>query len=154
PSLSVVLPHLTNMGVIVDDEHPYTLTPVGLEPRWIKHFRLRAPSDEATSPAVQRLFEEAFLAVVRREVEDDGFNRLVLLAGLSRRGAALLRTYRKSLRQVGTLFSQSYIEDPLAAPPETARRLVELFVTRLDPWVVAQNGGDTERLNAEIGAAL
>ena len=45
PSLSEVLPRLSNMGVVVDDEHPYTITPAGRAARWIKHFRLRGPAD-------------------------------------------------------------------------------------------------------------
>ena len=43
PSLSDVLPSLTNMGVTVDDERPYDIQPRGLPRRWIKHFRLRVP---------------------------------------------------------------------------------------------------------------
>ncbi len=56
-----------------------------------------------------------------RATEDDGFNRLVLAAGLSWREVSLLRAYSRYLRQVGTLYSQAYIEDALAAHPELAR---------------------------------
>jgi glutamate dehydrogenase len=146
PSLSEVLPRLTNMGVVVDDEHPYTVTPAGRDPRWILHFRMRAPKDTITNASVQRLFEEAFLAVVAGDAEDDGFNRLVLGAGLAWREVALLRAYSRYFRQVGTLYSQAYIEDTLAAQPEIARRLIELFVARLDPWVVANGDADVDGL--------
>ena len=43
PSLSEVLPSLTNMGVIVLDERPYDIAGLAPGPRWIKHFRLRTP---------------------------------------------------------------------------------------------------------------
>ncbi len=66
--------------------------------------------------------------------EDDRFNRLVLTAGLAWREVALLRAYCRYLRQTGTRFSLSYIEDALSVHTEIARRLVELFVARLDPW--------------------
>ena len=117
PSLSEVLPRLTNMGVTVDDEHPYTITPAGLAPRWIKHFRLRGPA--ATPPGAYDLFEDAFLAISAGDAEDDVFNQLVLLAGLSWREVALLRAYSRYLRQVGTPFSQTYIATTLAAHPRS-----------------------------------
>ena len=164
PSLSEVLPRLTNMGVVVDDEHPYELTPKGLDRRWMKWFRLRAPAGTVIDPAALRLFEEAFLAVVDGRAEDDGFNRLVLTAGLAWREVALLRAYCRYLRQTATRFSLTYIEDALSQHTEIARRLVELFVARLDPWVAGpdrQRGasghgdtGATERLADEIRTAL
>ena len=85
-------------------------------------------------------------------VEDDGFNRLVLLAGLSWREVTLLRAYSRYLRQIGTLYSQTYVSEALAAHPDIARALVELFVTRLDPWLDGQ--GDTDRLVDQLEAAL
>ena len=91
PSLSDVLPRLTNMGVIVDDEHPYEMRPKNLAPRWVKWFRLRVPDGTIVDPAALRLFEEAFLAVVDGRAEDDRFNRLVLTAGLAWRGRAAAR---------------------------------------------------------------
>ncbi len=157
PSLSEVLPRLANMGVVVDDEHPYVLTPPGIGTRWIKWFRLRMPEtlDAGVHHAELRMFEDAFLAIVDGRAEDDGFNRLVLGAGLAWREVALLRAYCKYFRQTGTLFSQRYIEDTLAAHPLIARGLVELFVARLDPWTAATSGGDDpERVAQELASAL
>jgi glutamate dehydrogenase len=142
PSLSDVLPSLTNLGVIVDDEHPYQVAPVGMETRWIKHFRLRAPV-EVPSGAYDR-FEETFLAVLGDEAEDDPFNRLVLLAGLSWREIAVLRAYSRYLRQVGTPFSQTYIATTLAAHPDLAQRLVALFTARFDPARGVDVGQETD----------
>ena len=45
--------------------------------------------------------EDAFAAVWRGEAEDDGFNALVLRAGLTWRQAMVLRAYAKYLRQAG-----------------------------------------------------
>jgi glutamate dehydrogenase len=152
PSLSEVLPSLTNMGVTVDDERPYDIQPRGLPRRWIKHFRLRVPPHAIATGAVGDLFEDAFLAVLSGAVEDDGFNRLVILAGLSWREVTLHRAYSRYLRQIGTLYSHTYVSESLAAHPDIARALVELFVTRLDPWLDGQ--GDTDRLVDQLEAAL
>ena len=90
PSLSDVLPEPHQHGC-----HRRRRTPVrhptrGLPRRWIKHFRLRVPPHAIATGAVGDLFEDAFLAVLSGAVEDDGFNRLVLLAGLSWREVTLL----------------------------------------------------------------
>jgi glutamate dehydrogenase len=158
PSLSDVLPRLTNMGVIVDDEHPYEVRPRNLVPRWVKWFRLRVPDRTTVDPASVRLFEEAFLAVVDGRAEDDRFNRLVLTAGLSWREVALLRAYCRYLRQATTRYSLTYIEDALSLHTEIARRLVELFVARLDPWGgggrSAAAADTSERLADDVRTAL
>ncbi|MDQ1512053.1 MAG: glutamate dehydrogenase, partial [Actinomycetota bacterium] len=147
PSLSDVLPRLTNMGVTVDDERPYTVTPEGLEPRWIKHFRLRAPVD--VPAGAYDHFEETFLAVLDGEAEDDAFNRLVLRAGLSWREVALLRAYGRYFRQVGTPFSQTYIANTLAAHPLLSCRLIGLFGARLDPARIHKGAGRAENAGTD-----
>ena len=58
--------------------------------------------------------EEAFARVWSGDAENDGFNRLVLAAGLSWKQVAMLRSYCKYLLQVGVPFSQSYVEATLA----------------------------------------
>ncbi len=63
----------------------------------------------------------------------------MLTAGLAWREVALLRAYGRYLRQIGSRFSQTYIADALSRHTEIARRLVELFVARLDPWVAGTN---------------
>jgi glutamate dehydrogenase len=154
PSLSDVLPRLTNMGVIVDDEHPYALLPTGIGARWLKWFRLRPPPGTIVSGAAHRMFEEAFLAVVDGRAEDDGLNQLVLAADLAWREVALVRAYTRYLRQTGSLFSQEYIEQTLARHADIARRLVELFVARFDPYAASQDEGPIDTLTANISAQL
>src|SRR5262249_23571340 len=46
---------------------------------------------------------------------------------------SVLRLYAKVLRQIGSAFSQAYMEDALGGHPEIARRLVRLFEIRFDP---------------------
>jgi glutamate dehydrogenase len=56
------------------------------------------------------LFEDAFGRAWNGEIENDDFNRLVLRAGLAARDVTILRAYAKYLRQVGSTFSNAYIE--------------------------------------------
>ena len=62
-------------------------------------------------------FTDAFHQAWSDAVENDGFNRLVLLAGLTARQVVVLRAYCKIQRQAGSQFSQAYMEDHARRPP-------------------------------------
>jgi len=107
------------------------------------------PLLSTASLAVRARFEEALVAVWTSRVENDGFNRLVLAAGLSARQITILRLYAKVLRQAGVAFSQAYMEDALSSQPEIARRLAQLFEIRFDP---ARTGDPSLSVIAEVQA--
>ena len=67
------------------------------------------------------------------EVADDGFNRLVLSAGLHPREVGILRAYARYLHQTKTAYSQAYIERTLEEHCAVAGLLVDLFLARFDP---------------------
>ncbi|KWX03473.1 NAD-glutamate dehydrogenase [Carbonactinospora thermoautotrophica] len=143
-SLSAVLPVLQRMGVEVVDERPYEFrldgAADGADTAWVYDFGLRYdPALEHNLENVRELFQEAFAATWSGEAENDGFNALVLRAGLSWRQVMVLRAYAKYLRQAGTTFSQDYIEECLNQNVPIARLLVNLFEARLDP---ARGAGD------------
>ncbi|HET6561064.1 MAG TPA: NAD-glutamate dehydrogenase [Marmoricola sp.] len=150
-SLSHVLPILSTMGVEVVDERPYSLE--GLPRRsYVYDFGLR---DRRPIPEHAReLFQDAVAAVWEGRNEADGFNGLVLGAGLTWRQATLLRAYAKYMRQGGTPFAQDYIEEALKGNVEITRMLVELFETRFDPTLRGDRAALTERLEEKIGHAL
>jgi glutamate dehydrogenase len=129
--LSDILPMLENLGLRVVAEEPFRIDARGGEAVWVHEFELAGAV--AAAEADRRRFEEALVAVWTGRVENDGFNRLVLGAGLSARQIVVLRLYTKLLRQAGSAFSQDYMEDTLAAHPEIAGRLVRLFELRFDP---------------------
>ncbi|GIH22128.1 NAD-glutamate dehydrogenase [Acrocarpospora phusangensis] len=136
-SLSYVLPLLGRMGVEVVDERPYEVDrdhDPATKDAWIYDFGLRfTPAPDVDQEEFKRLFQDAFAALWRGQVENDGFNALVLSAGLTWEQAEILRAYAKYLRQAGTTFSQDYIEKVLTGNVRLARLLVRLFEARLDP---------------------
>ncbi|MGO8875085.1 MAG: NAD-glutamate dehydrogenase [Acidimicrobiales bacterium] len=152
PTLSNVLPLLQNMGLQVVDERPYEVSPLGGEVAWIYDFGLHSsePGD-LEADEVRERFHEAFLQMWQREVDNDGFNRLVLRAGLSIREVTVLRAYARYLRQAGTTFSTEYIAVSLANNPRLAAQLVQLFRTRFDPDLDA--GPEERQLQAKRMAA-
>ncbi len=142
--LSNVLPMLENMGFLVLGEEPYRLRPTDLDrPFWIRDLVLETAAPGSVDlDRVRGPFHEAFAQLWKGELENDGFNRLVLLAGLSAREVTVLRAYCKYLRQARMPFSQAYVEQTLSSEPEIAKRLVDLFYARLDPE--RRDGGATE----------
>lgn len=129
-SLSGVLPMLSSMGVEVVDERPYQLD--GLERRtFIYDFGLRYGA--ALPEHARELFTDAIRAIWDGYTEVDGFNALVLSAGITWRQATLLRAYAKYMRQGHSPFAIDSIEGALADNVELTRTLVDLFETRFDP---------------------
>ena len=135
--LSERLPILENLGFQAIDERSYTLMPkVGGETRSVTlHDMEIALAGGGTLDLAQhdRRLEAAFLAVFHGHAENDGFNRLVLAAGLGWREVAILRAYGAYLRQLGALFTRGYQADTLVRNAGIARDLIALFHTRFDP---------------------
>ena len=135
-SLTAVLPIFTNLGVEVTDERPYELNAADDTNVYIYDFGLRADSEEVWTrgqDGARQRFQEAFNAVWSGQAESDGFNRLVLTAGLTWRQVVILRAAARYQRQTGTPFTQAYTEDTLVTHAGLATLLVELFEARFDP---------------------
>ena len=131
--LSGSLPMLEHMGVKVLDEKSYAIEPAGKPALYIHDFGMAHGVDSLSIETIKALFEDAFAKVWRGEIESDDFNRLVLGSGMAAGEITVLRAYCKYLKQTGFTFSQAYIEQTLAAHPEIARKLADLFEARFDP---------------------
>ncbi|MFE0459150.1 NAD-glutamate dehydrogenase [Kitasatospora sp. NPDC058965] len=153
-SLTEVLPVLQRLGVEVLDEHPYALRRSDHTTAWVYDFGLRLrEATELTDEARER-FQEAFAATWTGRAENDGFNGLILTAGLTWRQAVVLRAYAKYLRQAGSTFSQDYMEDALRNNAHTTRLLVNLFEARLSPSHQLGSGELGEAILEELSGAL
>ncbi|HEY0105405.1 MAG TPA: NAD-glutamate dehydrogenase, partial [Rhizomicrobium sp.] len=147
--LSMSLPIFENLGlnVIAEDSFPLTLkTGDGWthEASVLDFTMERADQGPADLASIKPPLEDAFHSVILGKAENDGFNRLVLGAGLAWRDVTILRAIAKFLRQAGFSFSQDYVEQALARNPDLAGLLVALFHARHDPAL-----GDRE---AAVGA--
>ena len=157
--LSDLLPMLEDMGLKVVWEVPYEVRPrdsagSACDSVWIRDFLLAA--DDATDidlAGSEEQFRHAFARVWSGQLESDGFNRLVVSAGLDWREVTVLRAYGRYLRQVGIAFSQEYMAATLDRSPQTTKLLVELFRLRFDPANVGRET-DVEGLQARVKASL
>ncbi|MER6536224.1 NAD-glutamate dehydrogenase [Streptomyces sp900105755] len=159
-SLSAVLPVLSRLGVEVTDERPYELRCSDRTTAWIYDFGLRMPkvsgggNGDYLGDDGRERFQDAFAATWTGQAENDGFNALVLSAGLSWRQAMVLRAYAKYLRQAGSTFSQDYMETTLRNNVHTTRLLVSLFEARMSPDRQKAGLEITDALLEELDAAL
>ncbi|WP_144393407.1 NAD-glutamate dehydrogenase [Pleionea sediminis] len=152
--LSDVMPMLENMGLEVLGETPYKVDLKNRAVRWIMDFSMMHSSGkELVLSDIKSKFQDAFLQTWNGRAENDGFNRLVLSAGLDWRETSILRAYAKYLWQIGFTFSQSYIEETLAKYPLISRKLVEYFAHKFDPSI--ERDAERQReLNKEIEGML
>ncbi len=140
-ALSDALPMLENLGLRILSEHPYELEADGRVVA-IQDFVVQAQRPLGDLAAARADFEDAFARIWSGDAENDGFNKLVLAAGLTWRQVAMLRGYAKYLLQTGVPFSQTYMEETLVRYPLVARLLAELFESRFSP---ARGGADAAR---------
>jgi glutamate dehydrogenase len=155
-TLSDVLPTLEHMGLRVLSEMPFQIFPAGAaSPVWLHDFRMEtAEGGEIDISTVKDVFHEAYARILAGEMEDDGFNRLVLRARLDWRKVSVLRAYAKYLRQAGAAFSQIYMEEALAKNASIARKLYQLFRAIHDPEGQANAADMAKTIQQVITKAL
>jgi glutamate dehydrogenase len=132
-SLARALPIFTQMGIEVLDERPYEIDVPDGGTLWIYDFGLRLPPTVTFDERRAHNFMEAVRLLWLEQVEQDGFNALVVRSNLTWWQTNVLRSYAKYMRQAGTPYSQGYIEQALTDNTPIAEAIVELFESRFDP---------------------
>lgn len=135
-SLSDILPMLENFGFRVLDETPYRLKIADQKTPtiWIRDFRL-LPHDGANINVaeIKQRFEEALAKCWAQDIENDGFNALVVRAGIDWRQATMLRAYAKYAKQATFPYSLEAIIRALSNYPNITHQLVQFFQLRFQP---------------------
>ncbi len=153
--LSDVLPILENLGLRAINERPYVLKFDDGKVSWVNDFALQNKRDiEVHLDDIKELFQKAFTRVWFGDAENDGFNQLVLAAGLNWREVAVLRTYAKYFKQISFTFSQEYMEMALNNNVSIAKKLVKLFSIRFNPEHNENRASHFDALTQEIFADL
>ncbi len=138
--LSDRLPILEQLGLKAIDERTFTIRTTG--PSYVLHdIALQtADGDALDLEARGHLLEEAFQAVWSGRAENDGYNNLVLKAGLTWRETALLRALGRYLRQAGIPYSDHYLWQALIRHIPIASDLWSLFEARFAVGSAADKG--------------
>lgn len=133
--LSDILPILENMGLRVITEINYRITEqVGKQVVYLHDFHVVFREEVSKNFAeMKELFEEALFHIWSGRVENDGFNTLILAAGISWQRIVILRAYYKYMKQIDFMFSQSFVEECLLRNAHISTQLIELFRHIFDP---------------------
>jgi glutamate dehydrogenase len=155
-AMSDLLPLLENFDLRILNERPYRIASRDGAVHWIQDLEVAHAGGRWLDPAqAGARFEAAFFAVWQGQAESDGFNRLVLAAGLDWRQALVLRAVCRYLLQTGLPFSQRYMEAALLRHPGLAARLAWMFEARFDPQLTAATRASQQRsLAREIEEAI
>ena len=126
---------LENMGFRVVDERTFEVAARAGDPgAWLHDMVLeRADGAPADLDKLKPALEASFIVVMRGVAENDGYNALVMAAGLGWRDVALIRTISRFLRQIRVPYSQDYMWATLRKHAALATKIVELFHARFDP---------------------
>ncbi|MCR9136900.1 MAG: NAD-glutamate dehydrogenase [Alphaproteobacteria bacterium] len=136
-ALSRRVPLLENLGFNVISEQTFDLS-VGAdvtETRKVVLHNMELVHREGMAVDLAQLvhlLDEAFLSTWFGRIDNDGFNRLVINAGLSAREVTVMRSYARYLRQAGITLSQGFIAGTLNRYPEISADLFKLFRNRFD----------------------
>ncbi|MGB8633447.1 MAG: NAD-glutamate dehydrogenase [Xanthobacteraceae bacterium] len=153
-SLSERVPALEHMGFRVVDERTYPIRPAGGAASWFHDMELENASGQPIDLAeLEDKLQACLLAVLSHAAENEGYNGLVLAAGLGWREVALIRALSRFLRQIRVPYSQDYMWTTLRSHPAIAVQIVDLFRTRFDPHLAASMEQRAER-EAKILSAI
>ncbi|MBY0532371.1 MAG: NAD-glutamate dehydrogenase [Xanthobacteraceae bacterium] len=156
--LSERVPLLENMGFSVIDERTYVVEreEAAGGTVWLHDMTLaRADGREIEAEILDARLEAAMMAVLQARAENDGFNALVLNAGMPWRDVTLVRTLARYLRQAAIPYSQDYLWQTANKHAGIACDLVALFHARFDPRESADLHATKENeLRAKIEGAL
>lgn len=149
--LSDVIPIIENLGLRAISERPYLLKFSDEKIAWINDFSMHYTRGSVFKvDEIRELFQNAFTSVWFGAAENDGFNQLVLSAGLDWRQVSVLRTYAKYFKQIAFTFSQDYIETALNNNASIAKKIVELFEIRFHPEKIDNREENFNILTKEI----
>ena len=154
--IAELVPLLENFGLRMLAERPWILAgAAGAAPVSLQDFSLELRNGAMLDIERDGNRLLTALRLVRGgELENDGFNRLVLLSGLEAHAVNVLRACCRYLLQTGSSFSQSYMERTLSAHPVIAAELYALFTQRLAPKSTKDRDGKRiqERITRRLDA--
>jgi glutamate dehydrogenase len=151
--LSQRVPLLEHLGFAVVDERTYCIARQGGENLFLHDMTLNVREGIDFDPQAAGRLRDTLLAVWADQAENDGFNALVLAAGLQWREAALLRTIGRYLRQTNVPYSIDYLWGALTRNPAIAALLVMRFALRFGPNIEGRDHAEAEA-DAALEVAL
>ncbi|GAA0729044.1 NAD-glutamate dehydrogenase [Sphingomonas japonica] len=151
--LSDAVPVFENFGFRVIEEMPTELSDAS--GAFIHDFLVEVPgAPDAEARLDHAMVEGAIEAVLENRAENDGFNRLVVEAGMQPASVVLLRAWFRYLRQTGMAYGLATVVDALRRAPKVAAALIARFGAAHDPSQRKTADAAIARADAAIDAGL
>ncbi|MBY0610621.1 MAG: NAD-glutamate dehydrogenase [Beijerinckiaceae bacterium] len=155
--LSQRVPLLEDLGFTVINERTYRVTPAASDEGsrvWLHDMTLERHSGGPIEvDALKERVEALLMALFRGLAESDGYNGLVIEAGLAWREIAVIRAFSRYLRQIKFGLGQDYMWAALNRYPQIAAKLIKLFEARFDVHLPLDAAARAAR-EAEVSAAI
>ncbi|WP_343344123.1 NAD-glutamate dehydrogenase domain-containing protein [Sphingomicrobium sp. XHP0239] len=152
--LSDAVPVLEDFGFRVLEEIPTGLADGALGQIHDFHLELPDGTDVEEIMARADTVECAIADVIAGLAENDGFNSLVLLAGLSPASVVWLRAWFRYLRQIGVAFGLVTVVETLQEAPEATTALIDAFCAAHDPARGKDREAEYEEALSDFDLAL
>ncbi|WCR54058.1 MAG: NAD-specific glutamate dehydrogenase [Wolbachia endosymbiont of Ctenocephalides orientis wCori] len=129
--LSQILRITKNLGAKILSHNGYYIEING--GIWIHHFILSRVDELINNITLKEQFEITLIKVFRKEIRNDYFNSLIILAGLKWKEVLLVRTLSTYLKQISFSYNQEYIQKVVSEYPKIIKYLIQLFHARFNP---------------------
>ena len=119
-------------------------------------YTLECPNEDADIDTLKINLEQALAQVWQGNIENDGYNKLLLSANINIRQIVIIRAYGKYLRQLGLGYSEEYFQQALINYPSIVHGLINLFESRfaLTSRDISERELATDEIKAELFQTL
>lgn len=131
--LSKILRITKNLGAKILSHNGYYIEING--GIWIHHFVLSRVDELIDNITLKEQFEITLAKVFRKEIKNDYFNSLVIIAGLEWKEVLLVRALSAYLKQTSFNYNPEYIQKVVSEYPKIVKYLIQLFHARFDPSI-------------------
>ncbi|QKX02633.1 NAD-glutamate dehydrogenase [Wolbachia endosymbiont of Dirofilaria (Dirofilaria) immitis] len=129
--LSKILKITKNLGTKILSHNSYYIEING--GMWIHHFVLSRVDKLINNITLKEQFEMTITKVFNREIKNDYFNSLIIIAGLEWKEVLLIRALSAYLKQMSFNYDPGYIQKVVSEYPKVVKYLIQLFHVRFDP---------------------
>ena len=129
--LSKILSIVKKMGTNIILHHSYTIA--AKITIYLHHFILSNTKQSFDHNSIKQQFESTLKKIFAKEIENDYFNSLVILANLHWKQVMLIRALSRYLKQVSFNYSQIYIQKVAIKYPKILFNFIKLFDSRFNP---------------------
>ncbi|MDM8335761.1 NAD-glutamate dehydrogenase [Wolbachia pipientis] len=150
--LSKILKITKNLGARILSHNGYYIEING--GIWIHHFVLSRVDELINNITLKEQFEITLAKVFSKEIKNDYFNSLIIIAGLEWKEVLLMRALSAYLKQTSFKYNPEYIQKVISEYPKIVKYLIQLFHVRFDPKIGIDRAETTDIFREKIEELL